>query len=98
MKTKLKAIYGAHPILWTIILLALVIGIGALVYFFPAFGLEAAEIPVVDFPQTAVLEEIRQNPPLLPAIRDHLTNPVFFRVLLFAIGWNFFSNFFKNPL
>ena len=58
MKTKLKAIYGAHPILWTIILLALVIGIGALVYFFPAFGLEAAEIPVVDFPQTAVLEEI----------------------------------------
>jgi MFS family permease len=44
----------------------------------------------------AVLEEIRRNPPLLPAIRDHLTNPVFFRVLLFAIGWNFFSNFFTT--
>ena len=43
-----------------------------------------------------VLEETRQSPPLLPAIRDNLTNPTFFRVLVFALGWNFFCCFFTT--
>ena len=44
----------------------------------------------------AVLEDTRQSPPLLPAIRDNLSNPTFFRVLTFALGWNFFCCFFST--
>ncbi len=43
-----------------------------------------------------VLEDTRHSPPLLPAIRDNLTNPTFFRVLTFALGWNFFCCFFTS--
>ncbi len=45
MMEKIKNFYGAHPIRWTIIGLALVIGVCALCYFFPALGLKAADIP-----------------------------------------------------
>lgn len=44
----------------------------------------------------AVLEDTRKSPPLLPALRDNLTNPTFFRVLTFALGWNFFCCFFTT--
>ncbi len=46
MMEKIKNIYGAHPIPWTLGLLALVIGVAALIFYLPAFSLEAAEIPV----------------------------------------------------
>ena len=46
MMEKLKNIYGAHPIPWTLGLLALFIGVAALIFYYPAFSLEAADIPV----------------------------------------------------
>ena len=45
MMEKIKNIYGAHPIGWTLGLLALVIAIAALIFYYPAFSLEAVEIP-----------------------------------------------------
>ena len=45
MMEKIKNIYGAHPIAWSLGLLVLVIGLSALIYFAPAFSLEAAELP-----------------------------------------------------
>ncbi len=45
MMEKIKNIYGAHPIPWTLGILALVIAVGALIFYFPAFDLQAAEIP-----------------------------------------------------
>ena len=46
MMEKIKNIYGAHPIPWTLGLLALVIALGALIFYYPAFSLEAAAVPV----------------------------------------------------
>jgi len=46
MMEKIKNIYGAHPIPWTLGLLALVITLGALIFYYPAFSLEAADVPV----------------------------------------------------
>ncbi len=45
MMEKLKNIYGAHPIPWTLGILAFVIAVGALIFYFPAFSLEAADVP-----------------------------------------------------
>ncbi len=45
MMEKIKNIYGAHPIPWTLGLLAFVIAAAALIFYYPAFSLEAAEIP-----------------------------------------------------
>ncbi len=45
MMEKLKNIYGAHPITWTLGILAFVIALGALIFYYPAFSLEAADIP-----------------------------------------------------
>ncbi len=45
MKEKIKNIYGAHPIPWTLGILALVIAVGALIFYYPAFSLEAADVP-----------------------------------------------------
>lgn len=58
MMEKIKNIYGAHPISWTLGLLALVIAIGALIFYYPAFSLEAAEIPAHACEPTAKGEEI----------------------------------------
>jgi len=44
MMEKIKNIYGAHPIPWTLGILALVIAVGALIFYYPAFSLEAVEI------------------------------------------------------
>ena len=44
MMEKIKNIYGAHPIPWTLGILALVIAIGALIFYYPAFSLEAAAV------------------------------------------------------
>ena len=44
MMEKIKNIYGAHPIPWTLGILALVIAIGALAFYAPAFSLEAVEL------------------------------------------------------
>ncbi len=43
-----------------------------------------------------VMEDIRSSPPLLPAIRENLTNPTFFKVLVFALGWNVFCCLFSS--
>ena len=45
MMEKLKNIYGAHPIPWTLGLLALFIGVAALIFYYPAFSLEAMDVP-----------------------------------------------------
>ncbi len=45
MMEKIKDFYGAHPIRWTLIGIVLAVGICALIYFYPAFGLEAADVP-----------------------------------------------------
>lgn len=47
MLTKLKNIFGAHPILWTIIILAVVIGASVGIYYAPSFGLNAEAVPTV---------------------------------------------------
>ena len=58
MMEKIKNIYGAHPITWTLVLLALVIGTAALIFYCPAFSLEAAQIPQHQCEDTAKGEEI----------------------------------------
>ena len=58
MMEKMKNIYGAHPISWTLGILALVIAIGALIFYYPAFGLQAAEVPQHEAHTTAKGEEI----------------------------------------
>lgn len=58
MMEKLKNIYGAHPIPWTLGILALVIALGALIFYYPAFSLEAADIPAATSTSTAKGEEI----------------------------------------
>ena len=58
MMEKIKNIYGAHPIPWTLGLLALVIGLAALAFYFPAFDLEAADIPTHACEPAAKGEEI----------------------------------------
>ena len=45
MMEKIKNIYGAHPIAWTLGLLALVIAAAALIFYYPAFSLEAIDVP-----------------------------------------------------
>lgn len=58
MKEKIKNIYGAHPISWTLGILAFVAIVSALIYFAPAFALKAAEVPHPESKSTAVGEEI----------------------------------------
>lgn len=58
MKEKLKTIYGAHPISWTLGILAVIAIVSALIYFYPAFALKAADIPSPATQTRAVGEEI----------------------------------------
>lgn len=58
MMEKIKNIYGAHPIPWTLGILFLVLALGALIFYFPAFSLEAAEIPPAQSTSAAKGEEI----------------------------------------
>ncbi|MBR6668529.1 MAG: hypothetical protein IKL25_09245 [Clostridia bacterium] len=58
MMEKIKNIYGAHPITWTLCILAFVIAVGALIFYFPAFSLEAADVPVHACDPTEKGEEI----------------------------------------
>lgn len=58
MMEKIKNIYGAHPISWTLGILALAIVLGALIYYAPAFSLEAADIPQAQSTATAKGDEI----------------------------------------
>ncbi len=58
MMEKIKNIYGAHPISWTLGLLALVIAVGALIFYYPAFDLKATEVPVEKMAPLAKGEEI----------------------------------------
>ncbi len=58
MMEKIKNIYGAHPISWTLGILALVIAVGALIFYYPAFDLTAAEVPVETMALLAKGEEI----------------------------------------
>ncbi len=58
MKEKIKNIYGAHPISWTLGILAFVAIVCALIYYAPAFSLKAAYVPHPESISTAVGEEI----------------------------------------
>ncbi len=58
MMEKLKNIYGAHPIPWTLGLLAFVIAASALIFYYPAFGLEAAPVPQMTSAATVKGDEI----------------------------------------
>lgn len=58
MKEKIKNIYGAHPISWTLGILAFIAIVSALIYYAPAFALKAAEVPHPESKSTAVGEEI----------------------------------------
>ena len=58
MMEKIKNIYGAHPIPWTLGILAFVISAAALIFYYPAFGLEAVEILPHQCAPTEKLEEI----------------------------------------
>ena len=58
MMEKIKNIYGAHPIPWTLGILAFVIAAFALIFYFPAFDLEAAPIPTLTSQATAKGAEI----------------------------------------
>ena len=58
MMEKIKNIFGAHPIPWTLGILAFVIAVAALIFYYPAFGLEAAPMPVLTGEATAKGEEI----------------------------------------
>ena len=58
MMEKLKNIYGAHPIPWTLALFAFVIAIGALIFYFPAFSLDAVDVPAYETTGAAKGEEI----------------------------------------
>lgn len=58
MMEKIKNIYGAHPIPWTLGILALVIAVGALIFYYPAFSLEAADVPAAASTSAVKGEEI----------------------------------------
>ena len=58
MMEKIKNIYGAHPIPWTLGILAFVIAVAALIFYYPAFGLEAAPMPVLTGEAAVKGEEI----------------------------------------
>ena len=58
MLEKIKNFYGSHPIRWTLLTLALVAGIAALLYFAPAFSLTAGEPPMEAPAKSEVGEEI----------------------------------------
>lgn len=58
MMEKIKNIYGAHPIPWTLGILFFVIAVTALIFYSPSFGLEAAPIPVLTGEATAKGAEI----------------------------------------
>lgn len=58
MKEKIKNIYGAHPISWTLGILAFIAIVSALIYYAPAFSLKATDIPSPVSQTTAVGEEI----------------------------------------
>ena len=58
MMEKIKNIYGAHPISWTLGILAFVIAVTALIFYYPSFSLEAAPVPQLTGEATAKGEEI----------------------------------------
>ncbi len=58
MMEKIKNIYGAHPIPWTLGILFFVIAVGALIFYYPAFSLEAADIPAPQSTSAVKGEEI----------------------------------------
>ena len=58
MLEKIKNFYGSHPIRWTLLTLALIAGIAALLYFAPAFSLTAGEPPMEAPAKSEVGEEI----------------------------------------
>ena len=58
MMEKIKNFYGSHPIRWTLVSLAVVIGLIALIYYGPAFGMKAAEPPVQPAVKAEIGEEI----------------------------------------
>lgn len=46
MMEKIKNIFASHPIRWTLLTLVIVIGLGLLIWYAPAFSMKAADIPV----------------------------------------------------
>ena len=58
MMEKIKNIYGAHPIPWTLGILAFVIAVAALIFYYPAFDLQPADVPTHEAHPTVKGEEI----------------------------------------
>ena len=61
MMEKIKNLYGSHPIGWTLLTLVVVIGLGLLLFYMPAFSMQAADIPVQETAASVTGEEIIVN-------------------------------------
>lgn len=58
MMEKIKNTYSAHPIAWTLLILVVVIGLGLLIWYLPAFSMQAAELPAQERVAAAPGEKI----------------------------------------
>ncbi len=58
MMEKIKDFYGSHPIRWTLLTLVIVIAAALLIWYIPAFSLQAEEIPAAEVAAPLVREKI----------------------------------------
>lgn len=58
MMEKIKNTYSAHPIVWTLLLLVILIGLSMLLWYMPAFSMQAAELPAPESVPVAKGEKI----------------------------------------
>ena len=61
MMEKIKNFYGSHPIRWTLLTLAVIAAIAALIWYAPAFSMKAGECPLEAPATSEVGEEIVLN-------------------------------------
>ena len=62
MLEKIKNFYGSHPIRWTLLTLVVIIGIGLLIWYAPAFSLKATDVPVEQSAPATLGEQIYFEP------------------------------------
>ena len=60
MLEKIKNFYGAHPIRWTLLTLVIVIALGLLIWYAPAFSMKAGECPL----EAPAVSEVGQEIPV----------------------------------
>ena len=58
MMEKIKNFFGSHPILWTLLALLIVVAAGLLIWYAPAFSMQADECPVKLPAKAEIGEEI----------------------------------------